>query len=254
VKLGELETHPAADAFPLLRGVEFDELVADIKAKGLFEDVVLHKGKILDGRNRELACSAAGVEPRYRTRDDVDPIGYVVSVNLHRRHQNLDQRALSASKLAGMPRGRPRKSGKDAGVLTQREAAELLDVGERTVRVAGAVLKRAAPEVVSAVEEGLLSLAAAAELAKLPADEQREKLIASLEADTKRGRGAIVRRDVKPSNDEQPRDPGAVLLRAAQRALTQLGATVRRRGHELVIGYASAEWVLELRAGAERAA
>jgi ParB-like chromosome segregation protein Spo0J len=55
----ELKFHPLADLFPLTEGAEFDALVADIKANGLNEDIVLFEGMILYGRNRYRACLAA---------------------------------------------------------------------------------------------------------------------------------------------------------------------------------------------------
>ena len=61
------EYHPAAALFPLMDvdGAEFGELVRDLQEHGLLQPIVLHEGKVLDGRNRLRACQHARVEPRY---------------------------------------------------------------------------------------------------------------------------------------------------------------------------------------------
>src|SRR3954453_18196652 len=100
-----MDFHPLANLFPLIDGAEFDELVADIKLHGLHEPVVLFEDKVLDGRNRLRACEAANVAPIFTVYTGNDPISYVVSVNLRRRHLNESQRAMVAAKLATLQLG-----------------------------------------------------------------------------------------------------------------------------------------------------
>jgi DNA-binding CsgD family transcriptional regulator len=104
----ELHFHPLADIFPLMEGEEFEALVADIKANGLREQIVLYEGMILDGRNRYRALRALSVSPAdipghpfgsFCGRDALpardpgkDPTGFVVSRNVHRRHLTAKQK------------------------------------------------------------------------------------------------------------------------------------------------------------------
>src|ERR1700733_8957535 len=83
--------HPLANIFPLLDGDAFRELVADIKAYGLRDPITLYDGQILDGRNRYRACLKAHIEPRFTTHKGKDPLAFVVSLNLKRRHLNASQ-------------------------------------------------------------------------------------------------------------------------------------------------------------------
>ncbi|MCO5144582.1 MAG: MT-A70 family methyltransferase [Aquamicrobium sp.] len=87
------EDHEAATLFPLMSDDRFAELVESIRANGLIHEIVIHDGKILDGRNRYRACVEAGVEPRFR--DFVgDPFTYAWSANGQRRDLVLEQRAV----------------------------------------------------------------------------------------------------------------------------------------------------------------
>lgn len=94
------EVHPAAEMFPMLGESERLELRQSIAEEGLTHPIVLDgQGRVLDGRNRLLACSLAGVEPRFTAYMGDDPIGYVVRANLRRRHLTEGQRAILAADL-----------------------------------------------------------------------------------------------------------------------------------------------------------
>jgi hypothetical protein len=164
------EFHPLANVLPLVEGAEFDDLVADIGAHGLREPIVTFDDKILDGRNRYRACMAAGVEPIFTVYTGDDPVSYVISLNLRRRHLNESQRAMVAAKLATLKLGDNQHS---EGLPIGR-GSELLNVGERTVARAREVVEHGASELVQAVERGQVSVSAAADIATMPADDQRE--------------------------------------------------------------------------------
>lgn len=91
--------HSLANIFPLLEADAFDQLVADIKAHGLREPIWLYEGKILDGRNRYRACVKARIEPSFRDYGGNDPLAFVISLNLKRRHLNASQLAFVALEI-----------------------------------------------------------------------------------------------------------------------------------------------------------
>ena len=93
------EFHPLATLLPLLDTAGFDELVADIRAHGLREPIVMFEGKVLAGRNRYRACVEAGVEPTFAVYQGDDPVAYVISLNLRRRHLDESQRQQSRATL-----------------------------------------------------------------------------------------------------------------------------------------------------------
>ena len=169
--------HPAAELFPVMDEAAFAALVADIAAHGQREPILILDGQVIVGRHRLRACEQLGLEPLVRqvSADDGDPFGLVVSLNLHRRHLSEGQRAIIAARLATLPHGRPDANAQICA-FTQDEAAQHLKVSRRTVQHARAVLDHGIDELQAAVKGGEISVSAAAELSRLPADTQRAAL------------------------------------------------------------------------------
>jgi len=100
----ELPVHPAADLFPMLSGDDFTALAEDIAEHGLREPVWVWRDEdgveyLLDGRNRLAACAESGTEVRTQRYTGDDPINFVVSLNIQRRHLSAGQRAMLALEL-----------------------------------------------------------------------------------------------------------------------------------------------------------
>jgi len=95
-----MRVHPAADLFPMLPGDELQALAEDIRANGLAVPVVIDaENRIVDGRNRLAACKLAGVEPRFEQLGARDPLTYIFSMNISRRHLTKGQAAMAAAFL-----------------------------------------------------------------------------------------------------------------------------------------------------------
>ncbi len=103
VKLAQLPVHPAAKVFPMLGKEELTDLAADIKANGLLNPIVIgeHGGEtvVIDGRNRRAACELAGVDATTTTLNGQDPVSFIVSSNINRRHMTKGQRAMAVAVL-----------------------------------------------------------------------------------------------------------------------------------------------------------
>ncbi|HSE05934.1 MAG TPA: DNA methyltransferase [Methylomirabilota bacterium] len=232
---GTREAHPYANIFPLLPETELKALADDIAVHGLREPVWVHRdGRIIDGRNRWRACELAGVEPECRTYqgDDAGLLGFVISLNLHRRHLDESQRSMVAATIANMGVGRPSSnpanlplfSGEEdrtaAPAVSQAEAAKLLNVGERSVRDARKVQEHGVPELAEKVVAGRTSVSAAAAIAEAEEKEQREALAAAEEAGRRAAAGA------------REREAAAEAARAEEKEIIRRANEIKRRKKE----------------------
>jgi hypothetical protein len=94
-----------------------------------------------------------------------DPLAFVISKNLKRRHLNESQRAMVAARLATLEWGQRKTESPIGDSVTQKEASDLLNVGKRSVERARKVLEHGQPELIAAVERGEIAVSAAAEQA-----------------------------------------------------------------------------------------
>lgn len=185
-----LDYHPLANLFPLIEGEAYEQLVDDVRQNGVREPIVLLDGKILDGRNRYRAGLEAGFftpsaegspipHPQYMfdhfggIGKDLDPLAWVISKNLNRRHLTDDQRRMVAARVANLKVGRPSEN-VPHGPITRAQAAQMLSVDERGVKSARAVVTNGAAELQQAVDQRRVTVRMAADLAALSKEQQRE--------------------------------------------------------------------------------
>jgi ParB family chromosome partitioning protein len=181
----EYEFHELANLFPMLGEDEANQLEEDIKAKGLLDPIILFEGKILDGRNRYTTCRRAGVEPTFTYFSGEDPLEFVVSRNISRRHLTVSQRAMIAGKIANMKKGNPAFVKHSPGTnaeyqafgenqsISQVQATKILGVCRSSIQHGRKVLNSGIPELQEAVKQGEVTVSKAAEIADLPEDEQQ---------------------------------------------------------------------------------
>ena len=135
-----------------------------------------------------MACRIAGVEPSYVEVNPDDPVAYVLSLNVHRRHLTPSQRALVAARARDiydqqakerqrLSEGRGKKGPVNLPDLSSdaRDAAgKALGVSGKSVDFATKVLTKAEPEIIKAVDEGRMAVSTAAVYATEPPEVQRE--------------------------------------------------------------------------------
>jgi N6-adenosine-specific RNA methylase IME4 len=181
-----LRIHPAAELFPLEPPETVRKWADDMKVRGQKLACTYIRDEagpvLLDGRNRLDARELAGLRIDINDRAvfeqlsvNIDQIAYIVSLNINRRHLDESQRAMVAAKLATLRQG-ARTDLSPIGEKSQAQAAELLNVGKRSVERAREVQQQGDPDLVRAVETGKVSVSAAADIASLSREEQREIL------------------------------------------------------------------------------
>jgi hypothetical protein len=105
-RIAGIAIHPAARLFEMMPDAQIDELAADIKLRGLKQPLLFLRGRdgysLLDGRNRlrahallgEVKLTSDGLpQITHEIVQTDDPIAFVLSHNLHRRHLKDEERA-----------------------------------------------------------------------------------------------------------------------------------------------------------------
>jgi len=212
------EFHEAANIFPM-EEESLDSLAEDIQENDLQIPIETCGGKIIDGRRRYLACLRLGVEPDVVVVDPKDPIAYVLSLNLHRRHLDASQKSMVAARARGMydeaakerkregqkAGGRGRKknlvenSSPSNGQKSRDAAGAAVGVSGFSVDAATKVLKKGVPELQQAVDKGTIKVSTAARLADAPKVTQREAIKGGKAA----VRAAIERHAPSPTEEAQ---------------------------------------------------
>ena len=170
-----VKVHPIANIFPMMSADEFAGLKGDIEKNGVKDSIVFWKDELIDGRNRLAAMIELGIDWNAYSaelEEDVDPVGYVISHNLHRRHLDVSQRAMVAGRLRDMFDGeakeRMKRKPADSAVekLPQQKsrdaAGDALNVSGKSVDAATKVLKSGNEELIAKVESGEVSVSKAA--------------------------------------------------------------------------------------------
>jgi len=186
----DTQWHPAASIFPMLPDDKLLELAEDIEKNGQHEPVLLLDGKVLDGRNRMCACKLKGIAPVTKVVTGIDdPVAYVLSLNLHRRHLTPSQASMCAARARELYEQQAKErmtSGVNQhspvenlpqGTSSARDAAgKAFGVSGKSVDYAKRVIDKGIPELAKAVDEGRMAVSTAAVWASDTADEQKSAL------------------------------------------------------------------------------
>lgn len=194
---GEDTFHEAANIFPLMESDAFASLVDDIREHGQREPIAYFEGKVIDGRNRFLACAHLKQSVEWvelgSSQIGHDPVAYVVSQNLHRRHLDASQRSMVAGRVKEhyarqakqrqrLSEGRGKKGVEklphlnEASGKARDQAGDAVGVSGKSVDAASKVIANGTKALVTAVDKGDIAVSRAARIAELPKREQSAAL------------------------------------------------------------------------------
>ena len=161
----ELKQHPLSAAFPSMGQDDYLALRDDIEHSGQREPIIVLDDMVLDGWHRYRACIELGIKPTQFKFAGDDPVAYVKSQNLHRRHLTGSQRAEAVVACSEWrPAHRPNKVAPGATLSkTNLELAKEAGTGVRTVTDVKAAQKAG---LIDPVRDGAMTAKEAAKVAR----------------------------------------------------------------------------------------
>jgi hypothetical protein len=209
--------HPACAASPKLSDADSQALTEDIRLRGQIYDIwLMPDGRLLDGRERYIACERLGIQPRCKTYEGDDPIGFVVAAQTMRK--NVTKQALIRAIAAletlspgGVPGTTSPRNNSSRNIPTAQEIADVAGSSEATMHRARVVNKRAAPNVLAMVDAEEVTISAAHDaLADNPSHEEQAtwtRDTVKQHARARRERGEGQPRGRKPAAEKPSRQP-----------------------------------------------
>lgn len=160
-----MKQHPLSAAFPAMSAEDFAALVEDIEANGQREPIMTLDGMVLDGWHRYSACMQLGIKAQTFTFPaDKDPVAFVKSHNLHRRHMTASQRAVAIVACSEwVQRGKPSSKPEMVSGLREKDMAKEAGTSDRTIRDAKVAHKAGLGD---AVKDGAMTAHEAAQVAR----------------------------------------------------------------------------------------
>jgi len=196
-----LQPHPLCKLLPEMPPDDFDQMAEDIRG-GLLEPIWLYEGKILDGWHRYRAAKKVGLEPKTREYRGDDPVAFVRSMNIVRRHLGSMEKAIAESLLLTATARRKTDAINTRAASytdsvhvrkTKKERADEIGVGQSTVGRADFIVDHA-PKAARAVANREITTDAAEAIAKR-----------CLKAKTETARAAVEERGIAAA--KKPRKP-----------------------------------------------
>lgn len=259
--MSTMEFHAAAKIFPLDES-NIDSLAEDIRKNGQTVPIEVCEGRIIDGRRRSLACERLGVKPQTREVNVEDPVAYVLSLNLHRRHLTETQRALIGARAKKLyekqakERQRIRKGNQPGATVANlpqlsgnsrtaagkaRDAAgKAVGVSGKSIDYATKLLNSGTAKLIAAADADKVAISTAARMSALPAAEQ-DKF-----AEAATGKRRTIRKNevLEPEREPDGKIKGVGVIRAneAINCLIRIpkNDALRRRGLQIVFDWIKA--------------
>jgi hypothetical protein len=147
--------HYLALMLPPMAPDQYGLLREDVRQHGVRHPIVLYEGQVLDGVHRQRAAIETGREPHYVEHTDGDPLAFVLSENLARRHMNATERTkVAAAVYELLPDRRiyrPEATSSDELVARGKDGRRNIEVARQfgisaTSLVRALAVKAAAPE------------------------------------------------------------------------------------------------------------
>ena len=161
--MDKLIQHFLSEAFPGMSYAEHETLTQDIKDHGLRDPITVYDGQVLDGWHRYQSCLALGIAPAF-TEFAGDPVAFVFSRNLHRRHLTGSQKAAAVVAChEWAPPVRPIKQDQRSTLIPKATNAEMAKEAEVSVKTIQRAKVAHSAGLGEQVRDGVMTVRAAVE-------------------------------------------------------------------------------------------